>query len=586
MNWHKKTLYERIIDRWTELENDYTQINQNRETITAYFRSDEILETDDKGNLVGQDIYNGAGPWYSRMMATGFQGSLVSKNIAWIRYQMREFELKGIDELDQWCQDIKDHMTDVYQRSNFYDVQPQFTHDGLTTASPLMFGEENITKRKTMWRPQHYKNARLYYDGDNENEGVIIKDKTWTAKQIFDTFVKEDDENGTKRKELLTIEVNKALESGKLNDEFTVYRAVFKQNDPIWDGGWKKPKGRWTWLSVYFLEITQVDKKKRNTPLNKDVGYFSQPFVTWAYDKKPWEKSSRSPAFYAIWDCMSLQQIDKNFIENIQLKNRAPVLALNSMKNRLHLSPEGEILVSEDEYEKPPKALDMVGDVKLDKDLIDIKDSALRRWFLVDFFQMFTDLIRTQKQPVTATQIWQMAGEKATLLSPAIETHSRYLEACDDRMMNIEMMAGRGPFNRQRMANITDVVLSNAKGPLRSIGVVPVFIGALAQAQKVTQALKPIQATLEALEPLLAIYPDLRMAIREWDTANDIVEALDFPQKNIVPKEEYEEALAAVNQQRAQQAQLENAIEMAKASKDISGKVEPDSVLGSMAGAG
>jgi len=587
MDWRDKTLYERIVDRWVELEADYTKINRNRSIITAYFRSDELLDTDDKGNLLGQDIYNGSGPWYSRMMATGFQGSLVSKNIPWIRYQMREFELKGIDKLDQWVQDIKEFMSDAYQRSNFYDVQPQFTHDGLTAGSPLMFAEENIIKRKTIWKPQHFKNVRLYYDNDNEIEGVILKDKTWTAKKIFDTFIKEDDDKGTKRKEKLTIEVNKALESGKLNDEFVVYRAVFKADDPIWDGGWKKPVGGWTWLSVYFLEIDQANNDKRNTPLipvGKGPGYFSQPFATWEFDKKPWEVSSRTPAFYAIWDCMSLQQLDKNFMENIQLKNRPPFVALDTMKNRMSLSPEGKIWVSEREYERPPKSMDLVGDVELSKELIDIKDGALRRWFLVDFFQLFTDLIRTQKQPVTATQIWQMAGEKATLLSPAIETHSRYLESCDDSMMNIEMRAGRGPFNPQRMANITDVVLSNAKGPIRSIGVVPVFIGALAQAQKISQTLKPIQATIEALEPLMTMYPDLRMAIRPWDTMNDIAEALDFPQKNIVPKEEYEKIVDALAEKRAEDEQLAKALEIAKASKDVSGKVEPDSVLGAMAG--
>jgi hypothetical protein len=578
MDWKLKTLYERIVDRWEQLDNDYTKINLNRETITAYFRSDEVLDTDDKGNLVGQDIYNGAGPWYSRMMATGFQGSLVSKNIDWIRYQMREHDLKGVDELDQWVQDIKEFMTYVYKRSNFYKVQPQFTHDGLTTGSPLMFAEESIPKRKTIWKPQHYKNSRLYYDGDNEEEGVIVKDKTWTAKQIFDTFVKSDDDKGTRRKKLLTIEVNNALGSGRLNDEFVVYRAVFKVDDPIWEGGWKKPRG-YKWLSVYFLEISQQEQEKRNTPLNENVGYFSKPFVTWNYDKKPWEKSSRTPAWYAFWDCLSLQEMDKQYLENTQLKNRPPRFALDSMKNRLSFSPEGKILVSSQEYAMPPKALDLIGDVELSKDIIEVKDSALRRWFLVDFFQMFSSLVDKQKQPVTATQIWQMAGEKATLLSPAIETHSEYLEDCDERMLSIEIKAGRGPFNPQRMENITDVVVSKL-GDVAKVGVVPVFIGALAQAQKVSQALKPIQATMEAVAPNFEIWPDSRIMFREWETNNDIAEALDFPQKNIMPKEEYEEELAKLNQQRAQERQQLMAIEMAKASKDVSGPVDPNSILG------
>ncbi len=297
MNWNTKTLYERIVDRWAELESDYTKMNRNREVITAYFRSDELIEVNDKGELLGNDIYNAAGPWYSRMMATGFQGSLVSKNIPWKRYQMKENELKGIDKLDAWLQRVNDYMSDVYQRSNFYDVQPQFTLDGLTTGSPVMFAEEEINEQRIMWMPQHYKTVRVYYDKYNQVEGVIVRDEKWTAKHIFDFFIGKDDEKGTKRKKKLTLEVKQALESGKLNDVFAVYRAVFKSTDSIWDGegekAWKKPTGNWTWYSVYFLEISQVDDDKRNTPLNDNVGYFTQPFATWNFDKKPWEASSR-----------------------------------------------------------------------------------------------------------------------------------------------------------------------------------------------------------------------------------------------------------------------------------------------------
>lgn len=589
MDWNKKPLLQKIIDRWSGKDGEYNRVNRNRQIITRYFRSDEIVSTNDKGELVGQNIYNGSGSWYSRMMATGFQGALVSKNIAWIRYQMEQFELKGVDELDVWVQDIKDHMSDSYQRSNFYGQQPQFTHDGVTTGSPVMFGEEEILEQRTMWMPQHYSKVRLYYNKYNEVEGCIVKDDTWTAKQIVETFAKNDDSEGTKRKEKFSLSVNTAYEQGSLEEVFTVYRATFKVMDPMWDGNdenkFKKPSGNWKWLSVYFLDLTDRDKK--NTPLNDNIGYFSQPFAVWNFDKKPWEISSRTPAWYAIWDCLSLQQIDKNFHENMQLKNRGPIVALDTMRNRLRLSPEGRMFVSKAEYDSPPKVVDMIGDINLNKEMVEIKVEALKRWFYIDQFQMFTDLTRTNKAPVATVQIWQMAGEKATLLSPAIETHSTYLEVIDERMMDIEIQAGRGPFAPDVMANITDVIMNTLEKPVSKISVKPVFIGSLAQSQKTSQALQPIQASIEAVTPLAALFPDMpALMIREYDTANDIFEALDFPQKNIVPKEEYEEAKASLAQKRAEDAELAKALEIAKASKDVSGPVDETSVLANVAGGG
>jgi len=256
------------------------------------------------------------------------------------------------------------------------------------------------------------------------------------------------------------------------------------------------------------------------------------------------------------------------------------------MEGRLQLSAEGEMFGDEKEYDKPPKALDLIGNVELTKEAIELKVEGLKRWFYVDGFQMFTDLVRTNKAPLATYHLWQMAGEKATLLSPAIETHSKYLEIVDERMMGIEIRAGRGPFDPQKMENIIDIVLSNINRPIRSIGVKPVFIGQLAQAQKVSQALEPIQRTMQAVTPLMQVFPTLKFMYREYETANDINEAMDFPQKNIVPKEEYDEAVKQYNEAQAQQQQIENSIEMAKAAKGVSGKVEPDSVLGALAGAG
>jgi len=586
MLWTDKKLYDRVIDRWKEKDTDYVKANRNRDVITTYFRSDEIIQTDDKGRLVGESIYNGSGSWYSRMMATGIQGSLVSKNIDWFRYKMQESGLKGVDELDIWTQDIKEEMSDAYQRSNFYDVQPQFTHDGVTFGSPVIFGEENILERRTMWMPQHYKNIRLYYDKYNEVEGCMVKDDTWTAKKIFDKFVKNDDANYTKSEAKLNISVVTALRMGQMDDVFTVYRACFKATDPLWKGGFKKPANKnYKWFSVYFLDLTDSDKK--DTPLNDDVGDFSQPFAVWNFDKKPWEATSRTPAFYAVWDCLSLQQIDKQFLENMQLKNRPPTISLDTMKGRLALSPEGRMFASDNnEYDKSPKAIDMIGDIVLNKDMIEMKVNALKRWFYIDMFQMFTDLAAANKAPVATYHLWQLAGEKATLLSPAIETHSKYLNTTDDRMMDIEIQAGRGPFAPDIMANIADIVMSTLGKVVTSIGVKPVFIGQLAQAQKVSQALQPIQSTMDAVSPLLEIFPQIRHMYRQYETANDINEALDFPQKNIVPKEEWEELVRLENEATAQERQQLMAIEAMKASKNIQGPVDETSVLAAVAGGG
>jgi len=586
-----KALYDRIVFRKDQTDNDYAKVNHNRDVMTTYFRSDEIIDTDEKGNLVGQAIYNGSGSWYGRTMATAFQGAMVSKNIDWFRYMFDVLELKGVDELDIWAQDVKDHMTSAYQKSNFYDVQPQFTYDGLTTGSPLMFAEEDVPEEKTMWLPQHYKNVRIYYDKYNVSEGVIICDKTWTAKKIFDMFVKEDDAEWTKSAKILPISVVQALRQGNYNATFTMYRATFKTTDPIWDGtdeaggSFKKPQGGWSWLTAYFLELTTAELSKKNKPLNANMGDFSKPFTNWNFDKKPWETSSRTPAWYALWDCLSLQQIDKNYLEDVQNVNRRAFIALDSMKNKVNLDPEGEMWVTKEQYDNPPKFIDRVAGLTFEKDLIEMKEEALKRWFYTKELAMFSDLAQQKNQPVSATQIVQMAAEKATLLSPAIETHSRYLETADARMVDIEVRAGRGPFAPDIMDNITDIIESNLTRPVKSVNIIPVFIGQLAQAQKVSQALKPIQSTMGVNRELMEMNPQLRHKYRWYKLAGKVEDAFDFPQDVIVPEDEYNEIVAAENEAAAAQQQFENTQEAIKNSKNLQGAVDETSVMAKAGGA-
>ncbi len=588
--WEDKSLFDRIADRLEERKTAYNRFNKGRDSICDYFRPDLGINTDEnnRGKFFGANIYEGTAPWAARIAAVGLQGNLVSKSIDWFMYLMKESELRGIDALDIWVQDVKDHMTYVYRQSNFYDVQPNFTLDGMTIGSPVMFGEENILEQKIMWMPQHYRNCYLFYDQFNEVEGIIVEDKTFTAKQIYDEFVVKQIRGQESREKArdtkLSVGLNTDLKAGEFHKEHTIIRAVFKSNDPIWDKEeFKKPAGEYKWLSVYFEELG--DQNRKNEPL-ETMPYFSKPFIVWDYDKKKWEPCSRTPAFDAIYDVASHQQVYKNFLENVQMKNRPPRVVLSTMKGRLRLNPEGTMEVDKEEYDHPPKAVDVIGDVLMNKELSDMLSEAIKRHFHLDLYTLFTNILMQRKQPLTATQIWQMVGEKATLLSPAVETHGKYLKQCDDRAVDIESRAGRGPFAPDVMANIIDIVMSNAKGRVSSIGIVPELIGPLARAQKMQQSLDTIQAGLAAAEPLLTQFPDLKLALKEYDTLDDIFKATNFPMKNLKTEEDYQALLDAVNQMRAQRAQVAQAIEMAKASKNVSGKVEPDSILGTLTGAG
>lgn len=591
MGYETNSLYDRIVDKWTALEPKMKIFNNSRDMIAQYFRADLDIETkqDDtaRGSFLGRGIYEGTAAWALHVAATGLRGNTVSESIPWINYRMKQYELRGIDALDTYCQSVEEYMIEVYRNSNFYQVQQRFTKDALSIGSPVMFIEENNPLEGIIkCLPIHYKNARVIYNEFNEPDGIIILDNTWTAKQIFDHFCKGKTLEERKKQidSKLSNVVKYHLESGDDTKEFPVIRAVFRADDPIFDiEGFKKPEPYFKWVSVYFeyqTPKTAPQGNQGNTPLETS-GYYSRPFVVWDYDKPKHDPISRTPCYYAIYDVLSQQEVQKQLLENVRKKNRPPIVAMSEMMNRLKLYPGGITeATDESEYDRPPKPIELIGEVLYNKDLSAQLGEAIKRHLHIDQYVMFAEIARMNKQPLTALQIAQIMGEKATLLSPEIETQSRYLNDVDARFMSIEAEAGRGPFAPSEIANIIDIVSQILPGPIPTIGIVPQFVGTLNKAQKIQQQLAPIDAGLDIIAKHAQVLgPSVTRAIKPYQSLDAALTAVGYPMAARTEEDEFNELIAADMQAEMQQAGMAQAAELMKASKGITGPVDPDSIL-------
>lgn len=584
--WDDTKLFDRLKQLLEQRKKGYVKFNKARESIINLMRPDlnPDIDTDNDGDgsFFGEDIYDGVGSWSIGVMARGFQGGLVSADTDWIAHQMGMTELRDVDELDIWLQEIKEHMTNAYQLSNFYKVLPNFTKDGLSIGSPLMFVEEtDIITGEVTFLPQHFQTVFIFYGKDNKPEGVIIEDEKWTVKQITDKFAPTTEQ----QKEKLSTSINNAIETGTIYKEHKILRGVFKSDNPLWEGieGFDKPDGEW--ISIYFEEKTAEDRK--NDPLLVER-YFSRPFVVLDIDKKPWESVSRTPAFSAVHDVLSQQEMGLDQAENRKLKNRPPMVVNEDHRNIVDFNPEGITAIPAGDFLTLPRSIDMVGDLRLTREEMEFQAEKVKRWFKTDQFLKFTDLTNTLRQQPSATQIIKIAAELATQVSPEIAGYTGMLADVDDRMINIEIRAGRGPFSPDRMLDIGNIIVNNlAEGRvITTFTITPKFTGPLARAQQVKQELDPILEGLGASALLFELFPDLKTAIREYGTLEKILKATGFPLTELKPEEQYDEIVAALNEARAQQEQQAFALEAAKVSKNLQGPVDETSVLAQAGEAG
>jgi len=166
-SYGQQSLYERVMGRQSQLESKRTPWDSQRQAIAEAFRADltdESLTGIDEGAFRGEDIIEGSGPYAAGVMARCFQGSLCGPSINWIRHVTSQLELKGNDVLNKWLQDFDDHMRATYRKSNFYDVMPSYTLDGVTVGTPVVIIEEDVNNGINICTVPHYTENYLWLD--------------------------------------------------------------------------------------------------------------------------------------------------------------------------------------------------------------------------------------------------------------------------------------------------------------------------------------------------------------------------------------------------------------------------------------
>lgn len=591
--WHEKTLYQRVVQLWDDKDNVYNRLRTARENICDFFRPDLGVDYDEAADMLmlGGSIYEGSGPWVARTASTAFQGNSVSRKLDWLKYGYSDERLTGIDELDNHAQNMTKHISNVLQNGNFYDIQPQFTLDAWTIGSPLFFIEEDPATGRIMCIPSHWLSYRIFYDRFNKSEGVILKEKEWTAKNCFDKFVPPGSgqtlqQRLKKAEEIFSTGLWAAIRDGAMNERFTIWRAVFKSTNPVWGDDFKRPLGDKDWYDVYFEDV-QINTPADETKPLLTGGYFSKPFVHWDFDKKVWESASRTPAFAAIYDTLSMQQIFKSYLDNLQIKVKPPVAALLAMKGRLDLSAEGITYVNQNEWQYLPKPMEQVGDIRLDSETMEKFEEKLGRWFHIPTFMMFSNLSKEAKQEFRVLQLAEMAGERITLLLPMMESHESFLEQVDRRVRDIERQRGYGPFNKQNIENIIDIIEWAIGSDPRAAEIKPEFIGTLRQAQQRQQKLSPLMQGVAALRDTADAMgkPELvQLMIKNYETSDEILRATNFPSKLITEKDDFDQADQALQESRARDKQFAQLNELMKNSKGIQGEVAPNSIMAQLTG--
>lgn len=603
--YDQKTLYQRMIMRQDDMELKRAYLEYDNDRIIDLFRPDIVKFRDKIGSysagynsgnysnsgsysydaskgILGANIFEGTGPWASRLMADGMQGNLVSPSIDWIRYAMDDPIFKGNDEVNKWLQALEEHMLSVYREpnSNFYAAMGPYTRHGVTTGSPVIIPELDPDSGKILCIVPHPATRYFMQNKFGVTDTLHLKHE-WTVRNAVKTFGYDN----------MSRAVQHSYDSGDDQRKIIIIRGIYFQLDRIFkdlpdDSGIdgtkividgtedRKPlktfRPRWPWTSIYIERDNTGNENNPDGPKKplKIEGYWTKPFSVWHYEKDQTEEYSRTPAWSSYHDVKVLNQQAKSNLMASQRQVDSAWWVPNYLRGKFKSYPRGinwySVAQAPHKPEQLGERINYAPSVEVNAQYV----KSCERWFFTRMWFMINRIAEDQGSPPTATQILQMGGEKAVIIGPRVGQFLGTMDEVDARFLDIEDRRGNLPI-------APDIIQEHFQGQKARVN--PEFIGPLAQLQKRFLSTQRVETALASIGPILEVYPMAKHKIKGEELVEFLLEEHKFPQDLIRSEEEFDEYVSAIVEEQIRQQGIEQGVEVAKAIPSVTKDIEPNS---------
>lgn len=576
--WQDKSLAEKIIDRQTQYETIRQPYDDRMAEIVDFVDLDlTAWDGSGEGEFRGEKLYEGTPAYALLVMADGWIGNLVIESNLWMKYYFADKILRDDDTINQYLQDLEDSMYAIYRQSNFYEALSPFTTFGLSVGSPVIIPyEDNKSGEIKFEVPQPREN----YHGPL---GAYHRKYEFTVLEAVQKFmggkVPENNEDSK-----LSPSIINDYKNGKHTTKYTFIRAIYQQDDAVLEKEKVEFRSK-PWMEFY-VELNAPETHKKKEPLLFQ-GYWTKPHIKWDYRINQGEYYARTPAWFAIMDIRSGQQLAKQRLEAGQRALNAPMWVQKKFKGRLHLQPKGVTYYDvATEAGLIPKPIQDKIDYPIGIDTFQMVQTSVREWFCYDLFRRLHMLSQQEGRGSwpTATHIIQLNAETATILAPRVSPYTNVIREIDNRVQDINR---RIPNKLPQLPDrLLEYMAYRRQLGDKKINIGMQFLGPLSQMQQKGQTLGRVQTGLAIIGEFVKFDQDLVHKVRLSQSLERSLEQVGFYQDTIVPEAEYQEGRAM----RMQQVDNENALIAASQAADtvpkLSKTIESGSPLATMIASG
>jgi|GEM_PF-2189073 len=543
------------------------------------------------GQPTGMEVYDDSAMLAANMLVDGMAGYMCSRNQAWFALEipgklnfprtskMRAWTGKRVDsypEVQKWLQNSQDVMYSAFNRSNFYDVVPEFFRDGAVCGTGSFLTEEEIETASIVCTVPHF---RQCFIAENRHGMVDTNYRVYkmTLRQLAQQF------GMTKMKEA-EVDFEVSYKSN-MHAEREVLHAVYPRKDyQPWriDAKGKKWESIWVyWQGGKILSSNSSPSGQEKITLLSEGGYETMPTITWRWNKNSDEVYGRGPAHNAWVAIAKANQMGRTNLITGQKAAEPPLVAYSDQRGQIQRGPNGITFLESNRGDirmRAPMPLNGTGvqNLPFTIEFQEREAQIINQHFHSDIFTLLSQ-IGQQKgmgRPVTE-QIFEMQSEKSAVLGTRIgRLQWEFFDPLIARFFDIESRAGRIP-------EVPQILLESEHS-----GVSVQYLGMLAQAQTRVQKVRSIQTSVALAMQITQFDP---LAIHAIDTDEMMREAMDasgMPASVMRDPKAIVQIRQMAEKERQQQQQVENAPKIAKAASLAGKSAEPDSPLRKMLGGG
>lgn len=461
---------------------------------------------------------------YAGTLVSGLLGYSISPNITWFKLTLENPEYAKYYGVKRWLEEVEEIMYSEFNRSNLYAETKTLADNAVCIGHGTMLEDYDYDRNKLRFSANRMN--EIYLDTDEYNEVTTCYRKfLMPLKKAVDFF-------GLEKLSEHSQDAYKEEHGKRWNDNITILYAVYKRtnyNKEI-------PNAKNMPYAAVYVEWEQDH-------IIEESGYQEFPYAVFEWDKIPGTAYSESPAMSAMQDILFLNKANKATMDIAQTSSRPPMVASEDILD-IDTSPAGITYVKNGDTLQP---LQTGQNYPITIDILEKIKQSVKDWFNVDFFLM----LQHQQRQMTATEVSELQGEKAAVLSNLIVNFNNTLTRIVQRSFNLLYEEGKIPQPPESLI-----------GTGTSLKVE--FVGPLAQAQRRYHQSGGINVALQYLAPMAQLFPESLDFIDQDEAIKKLLIGNGMPQSAIREDKDVEALRSARAEQAAAQQRQAMAMEMSK----------------------